>query len=251
MNTDRIEVFHVTDGNTVIIGITDYFIFYFFPACHTAFNQCLTDKAVFQTSVNDFIKFFFVSCNTAASTTQSISRSDDKWEANFISKFLSCTNCLNDCTFRNRLIDFLHCFFEKFAVFCPFDTFNLSAKKLDIVFCQNTFFIKVHSKVQSNLSAQRSQERIRTFFSDNTFQKFAIQRFNINTVSNINICHNCCRIAVNKHYFKIFFFESTTCLRTCIVKLCRLSNDNRAGADYEYFFNVCFFRHLSIPPSFL
>ncbi|MPM33851.1 hypothetical protein SDC9_80432 [bioreactor metagenome] len=157
MNTDRVEVFHVTDGNAVIISITDYFIFYFFPACNTAFNQCLADKAVFQAFVDDFIKFFFVACDAAASTTQSVGRSDDQWEADFIGKFLSCADCLNDCAFRNRLIDFFHCFLEQFAVFRSFDTFNLSTKQFNIVFRENTFFIEIHGQVQTDLSAQRSQ----------------------------------------------------------------------------------------------
>lgn len=41
VNTHGINILHVTDSNTVIIGISDNFIFYFFPACHWPLHQNL------------------------------------------------------------------------------------------------------------------------------------------------------------------------------------------------------------------
>lgn len=41
VNTHGINIFHVTDSNTVIIRISDNFIFYFFPTCHWPLHQNL------------------------------------------------------------------------------------------------------------------------------------------------------------------------------------------------------------------
>lgn len=41
VNTHGVNIFHVTDCDTVIICISDNFIFYFFPTCHWPLNQDL------------------------------------------------------------------------------------------------------------------------------------------------------------------------------------------------------------------
>lgn len=41
VNTHGVNIFHVTDCDTVIICISDNFIFYFFPTCHWPLHQDL------------------------------------------------------------------------------------------------------------------------------------------------------------------------------------------------------------------
>lgn len=41
MNTHGINILHVTDSHTIVIRISDHFIFYFFPTCHWPLHQNL------------------------------------------------------------------------------------------------------------------------------------------------------------------------------------------------------------------
>ena len=41
MNTHGINIFHVTDSDTIVISISDHFIFYLFPTCHWLLHQNL------------------------------------------------------------------------------------------------------------------------------------------------------------------------------------------------------------------
>ncbi len=72
-------------------------------------------------------------------------------------------------------------------------------------------------------------------FNDKLFYYFYCQRLDIYSVSNIFICHDGCRVGVQKNNFQTFFFQGTAGLCTCIVKFCCLSDDNRTGANYNTF----------------
>ena len=49
MYTDRIDIFHVTYGDTVAVRITHYLILDLFPSCDTTLYQYLSDTGKTQT----------------------------------------------------------------------------------------------------------------------------------------------------------------------------------------------------------
>lgn len=65
-------------------------------------------------------------------------------------------------------------------------------------------------------------------------------RFDIYTVSNIYVGHDCGWIAVDKNNFHAFFSKRAAGLCTSVVKLCSLSDDNRTRANDENFFTSLF-----------
>ena len=140
-------------------------------------------------------------------------------------------------------MDFLHSFLEHFAVFATFDCADLSAQQTNIVLVQNALLFQFHSHVQTNLTTKSCQQGIRTLTFDNFFNEFIADRFNIYTVSHMHISHNGCRVTVNQYNLQAFFLQSAASLSACIVKLCCLTDDNRAGADNENLFNIFKFRH--------
>ena len=140
-------------------------------------------------------------------------------------------------------MDFLHSFLEHFAVFAAFDSADLSAQQTNVVFAQDTLLVQLHSHVQANLTAKSCQQGIRTLTFDNFFNEFNADRFNIYTVSHMHIGHNGCRVTVYQYNLQAFLLQSTASLGACIVKLCCLTDNNRAGADNENLFNIFKFRH--------
>ena len=92
---------------------------------------------------------------------------------------------------------------------------------------QYTFFGKLNSEVETCLPAKCRKQTVRLFLREDLFKKIHGQWLYVNTIRNISIGHNGRRVAVDKHYFQPVFFQSTTGLRTCIVKFCCLPDDNR------------------------
>ena len=42
MNSDRVKVFHVADGNAGSVAVTHYLILYLFPSCDTSLYKYLS-----------------------------------------------------------------------------------------------------------------------------------------------------------------------------------------------------------------
>src|SRR5699024_10760633 len=74
MNAYRVNVFHVADSNTVSGAVPHYLIFDFFPAGNTALNQNLPYTGKTKTVLQDLDQLFFIVGDTAAASSQSVSR---------------------------------------------------------------------------------------------------------------------------------------------------------------------------------
>ena len=68
MNTNRIDILHITYRDAVSVGITHYFVLNLFPAGDAALNQNFSDTAQTQTVGQDLNQLFFVVGDTAAAS---------------------------------------------------------------------------------------------------------------------------------------------------------------------------------------
>ena len=66
-------------------------------------------------------------------------------------------------------------------------------------------------------------------------------------VRNILVGHDGRRVAVEQDNLDALLLQTSACLRSCIVKLGRLSDDNRAGANDEHFPDAVILRHVQSP----
>ena len=182
MDTQWVEVFHVTYGNTVVKTVTHYFVFYFFPAFQTLFYQYLRRER--ECFFCQYIQLFFVVAETRAKTTQSVCSTND----NRITQLFCSTACIFDIFYRFTLdclyIDFIQFLNEKFTVFCIHDSLNRCSQHTCIIFFENTSFVKSNTTVQSSLSTKRQQNTIRTFFFDDFLYKIRSYRQEVNLICN-------------------------------------------------------------------
>ena len=74
MYTDRIDIFHVTHGDTVAVRITHYLILDLFPACDTTLNQHLAYTGKTKSICKDLLQFFLIVCDSTAASTKRIRR---------------------------------------------------------------------------------------------------------------------------------------------------------------------------------
>ena len=165
----RVHIFHRANGDAVISSVANNLEFDFLPASNAAFNQTLTDGAVAKALLYNIVQSFFILSNAAASTAQSISRTNNQRIADFATEINCSLDSLNNDAFRNRLVDFFHSLLKQLTVFATFNSGDLGAQKTYVVFFQNALLIQLHSHVQTHLSAQGCQQRIRTFTFDDSF----------------------------------------------------------------------------------
>ena len=121
MYTNRIQVFHITNGDAVACTVTHYFVLDFFPSGDTSLYQNLAYTGKTQTIFQDLDQFRFVVSDTAAASAQGICRTKNHRITDRVGKcntvFYGCNN--QGC--RNRLTNLFHRIFEFLTVFCFFD----------------------------------------------------------------------------------------------------------------------------------
>ncbi|MND41940.1 hypothetical protein D3C80_326990 [compost metagenome] len=139
--------------------------------------------------------------------------------------------------------NFFHGFAEKRAVFCLVDGFCMGADHLDVIALKYTHTAQRKCGIECGLSAHCRQERIGAFLGDNLGDNFRRDRFDISRICQIRIGHDRGRIGVNEDDAVAFFFERLTSLRTRIIELASLTDNNGARADNQDRFDICTFRH--------
>ena len=250
MYTNRVNVFHVADSNTVSCTVTHYFVFDFFPSRDTTFYKNFSYTGKSETILEDFSQFVFVISDTTATSTKCVSRTENDRISYLFSKSHTIFYCCYDFRSSNRLTDFFHGVFEFLTVFSLLDRLCCGTDQAHIMFFEKTFFFQFHCKVQTCLATQCRQYAVRFFFKDQLFYNLYSKRLNINFICNVFVCHDRSRVGVQKNNFHAFFFQRTACLCTSVVKLCCLADDNRTGSNYKNFMYIFISRHDLFLPSF-
>ena len=250
MHADRVDIFHVADGDHISCSVTHYLVLDLFPACDTTLNQNLTYTGQTKSICKDLFQFFLIVCDSTAASTKRIRRTKHYRITDLIGKCDTILQILNNQRRSYRLADLLHGCLEFQTVLCFFDGLGSRTDQFYTSLLEESSLIQLHCQIQSCLSSKSRQHAVRLFFQDQLFNHIYCQWFNINTVCNVFIRHDRSRVRVEKNNLKSLFLQRTAGLCTCIVKLGSLSDDDRARTDHQYFFNIRILRHSSFPPSF-
>ena len=127
--------------------------------------------------------------------------------------------------------DFGHGIFELHTVFGFVDGLRRRTDQLYTVFVQNAMTMQIQRTVQCGLTAHGWQNRIRFFLFDDFFHHFPSDRLDIGRIRHLRVGHDRRRIGVHQNHAITLFAQGFTRLRTRVVKLTRLSDDDRPRAD--------------------
>ena len=249
MYTNRVNVFHVADSNTVSCTVTHYFVFDFFPSRDTTFYKNFSYTGKSETILEDFSQFVFVISDTTATSTKCVSRTENDRISYLFSKSHTIFYCCYDFRSSNRLTDFFHGVFEFLTVFSLLDRLCCGTDQTHIMLFEKTFFFQFHCKVQTCLATQCRQYAVRFFFKDQLLYNLYSKRLNINFICNGRVCHYSRRIGIAQDYFIPLFFQRKTCLCSRIIKFRCLSDYNRTRTNNQYFLYISSLCHVCFPPS--
>ena len=243
MHANRVNVFHVADGDDIALAVTHDFVFDFLPARNALLHEDFIHTGIQNTGSGNLTQLVPGIRNTAAGTAQGICRTNDNRQADFLGKCYRIFYAVDYLGGDDRLMDLFHGVLEHLTVFRLVNGGRVGAQQLDVVFVQEAACHQIHGNIQAGLSAQCRQDGVRTFLFDDFLYTGNGHRFNINLICHCLVGHDGCRIGVNQHNLQTFFPQRTACLCACIVKFCCLTDDNRAGAKYHYLMNILTQRH--------
>ena len=187
--------------------------------------------------------FVGVICKSATGASQREGRAKYYRIADILRGFQALLNAVGYLRWNNRFTDSLAKLFKKLSVLGTFYALGVGTQKLDFALLQNAFFGKLHCKVKPCLTADSGNDSVRTFVSANPCDKFKGQRLHVNLVGDGGISHDGRGVGVAQNYLVALFLKGEARLSSGIVKLCRLTDNNRSRADNQDLFYISALGH--------
>ena len=206
VDTQRVEVLHVADRDTVVVTVTHHFILDFLPTAERFLHQYLGRER--ESLLYQYVQFFLIVAEAGAQTSQCIGCTYD----NGITQLTGCTTCILGILHRLALdglhldlVQFLH---KKLAVFRVDDSLYGSTQHAHIVFLQNATLIKLHTAVQGRLAAKGEEDTVGTFLLDDFLHKERSDRQEVNLVCHTFTGLHRRNVRIDQHRVDAFFFQS-------------------------------------------
>ncbi len=250
MHTHRIDIFHITYGDTVAGAVPHHLILDFLPSRNAAFHQNLSHPGETQAICQNLLQLDLVMGDTAAGATQRIGRAQHHRISDLMRKRHAVLDILHHQRRRAGFPDLLHRLLEFQTVLRLADRLRRGAQQRDAMRRQKARFIQLHAQIQAGLSAHVRQQAVRFLLADDLLQHPYRQRFDIYLICNVTVGHDGGRIGIHQNDFHPLLFQRAARLRSRIVKFRRLPDHNRSRADYEYSFYIRILRHFSPSASF-
>ena len=117
---------------------------------------------------------------------------------------------------------------EELTVLSLLDRGERGTKNLDTALLQDALLGELYGEVKTCLTTKTRNDSVGALIADNLRYILQGERLHIYLVGNMGIGHNCCRVRVHEDYLITLLLECKTSLRTCVVKLGCLANNDRA-----------------------
>ena len=243
MYADRVNVLHVADGDGVALVVAHYLVLDLLPACDALLDQNFVNTRVHDAGGRDLAQLLPGVGDAAAGAAERVRRADDDRQTDLTGEVDRVLDRVNDLGGDDRLADLLHGVLEHLAVLRLCDGGRVRAEQLDAHLFEEAVLAQLHGEVQAGLAAEVGQQGVRAFLLDDLLNGLHGHRLDVDLVCHGLVGHDGRRVGVNKNDLQTLFAQCAAGLRACVVELGRLTDDDRAGAQYHYLMNILAQRH--------
>ena len=247
----RIDVLDEAYGDHVALAVADNLELQLLPAEDGLLNENLAYETRLKTSRTHRAELFLVIYKTAAGAAHRVCRAKNYRVAELVGDRKSLVHAVRNLASCHLDTELVHCILKFDTVLAALDRVDLHADNLHIVFVQNTGLIELSAEVQAGLTAEVRQQRVRALLRDDALQSLYVERLNIGNIRCLRVGHDRRRVRVHQNDLVTELAKRLARLRTRVVELARLADDDRAGSDDQYFVDVCSLRHCVFPPASL
>ena len=136
-----------------------------------------------------------------------------------------------------------HQLLEDLPIFALVDGLEVGANQLDVVFLQDAVLVQFDRRVESGLAAQGWQDGIRPLLGDDRLDDLPGNRLDIGGIGEIGIGHDGGRIRVYQDDAHPLLAQNAARLRTGVIELAGLTDDDGTGSDHQDGLYVVALRH--------
>ena len=243
VDADRVNVLHVTDGDGVALVVAHDLVLDFLPAGDALLDKNLVNAGVHDAGGRDLAQLLPGVGDAAAGAAEGVRRADDDRQTDLAGEIDRILDRVNDLGGNDRLADLLHGVLEHLAVLRLCDGGRVRAEQLYAHLLEEAVLAQLHGEVQTGLTAEVGQQRVRVLLLDDLLNGLYGHRLDVNLVCHGLVGHDGCRVGVDQNDLQTLFAQCAAGLRACIVELGRLTDYDRAGAQYHYLMNILAKRH--------
>ena len=246
------NVFNGADDDAVVGLVAHDFHLEFLPAEERFLDEDFRDGRKFHAAFGQFVEFLAVVGDAAAGAAERERGPDDDGKtADLFGYGAGFIQVMRRAADGHVEADGEHEVLEHLPVFAAFDGLGVGADHLHAVFLQHAAAEKRHRGVERGLAAERRQKHkfvgglgfgvwiprnthlahLVQLAHDDLFDAFGCDGLDVGAVGELRVGHDGGRVGVDEHDAEAFLPERLAGLRAGIVKLARLADDDRAGAN--------------------
>ena len=208
VDANWVNVFHAADGDRVVFAVAHDLEFDFLISFDGFLDEDLVDRGEGEAVSCNFDELFIVIGESATSSTKGESWSKNDWVADIVSGLQSLVDIVGDFGWDNWLTDLLAHLFEEFSVLSLLDGFGWGAKKQGAALFEDAFSLKLHSKVETGLSADAWDDCVWSFVTKDLRDVIKGKRLHVDLVRNLGVGHDGRWVGVDEDDLVSFLFES-------------------------------------------
>jgi hypothetical protein len=245
VDAHRIDVFDRADDDEVIGDVAHHLELEFLPADNRFFDQDFVHGAEVHATTGQLAELLDVVGDAATNAAERERRADNRRESNFLHERECFFERACDAALRHLDANLLHRVAEEQTILGDLNRVDLRAYQLDVVFGEDAALMERDRQIERRLSADGRQHGVRFLFGDDGFRGFRRQRLDVRRFRQLRVGHDRRRIAVDEDDFETLGSQRLARLRSGVVELGRLTDDDRSRTDDEYTFDVSTFWHQS------
>ena len=238
VDSDRVQIFHVADGDGGVIRVPDHLVLDLLIAPHTLLHEDLAHRRKFESRCQELFKFSLVVREASAGAAERERRPENHRVADLLRRLPPLGERMHHDRGQHGLPQSYAEIPEFLPVLRHLDAGRIRTQKLAAALFEDSLLLQLHSQVETGLTPDSRQDRVRPLGSDNTRDEFQRQRLHVDPVGDRPVRHDRSGVRVAQNDLIPFLSERQAGLGPRIVKLRRLSDDNGAGADHQYFLYI-------------
>ncbi len=248
MHTHRVEILDGADDDAVVVLVAHDFHLVLFPPQHGFVDEDFGGWRGIEAGGRDLLKLFHVVGHAAACAAHRETGADDDGQADALDRRARFFHRMRQRVLRNLETDAGHRLVEQAAILRLVDGRKVRADQLDAVFFQHAGLRQFLGAVERRLAAHGGQQRVRLLLGDDLLHELRQDRLDISRIRQLRIGHDRRRVGVDENDAVAFAFKRLHRLRTGVIELTRLPDNNGPRADDENGRNVSAFGHRKVCP---
>ncbi|KAI6769203.1 hypothetical protein HG531_010307 [Fusarium graminearum] len=227
MDTEGIEVLHVTNGDTVVLSITDNLVLDLLPALHTALNKNLGTGG--ESLVAELHELILVVGETTAEPTEGIGGTHDDGETNVLDGVHSLVNVVGRSRLGALLADGVHAAGKELTILGGDDSVNGGTKDLDTEGLE--LVLELDTDLEGSLSTKGDIDGIGTLVLDDLADEVGVDRKEVNLVGQTLGGLDSGDVGVDEDGVDALLLQGLDGLATRVIKLTSLTNAETTTAE--------------------